>query len=106
MNAPKADHFIPALASTSLDMPPLWGRLVSISPDGAEFLSHFELPAGRMLALSFEAGRGNFEDVRARIKTALRDADGYYNYELVFVDRAQRDLLKTALIEAFPPIKL
>lgn len=97
MNPDKADNYIPALAKTALDMPPLWGRLTSISPSEAEFLSHFELPAGRMLALSFDLGRGCFEDIRARITTALRDKDGYYNYALVFVDQAQRDQLKAAI---------
>lgn len=97
MNPNKADTYIPALAKTALDMPPLWGRLTALSPTEAEFLSHFELPAGRVLALSFELGRGAFEDVRARIETALRDGDGYYNYRLVFLDPAQSALIKAAL---------
>lgn len=97
MSPSNADTFIPALARTSLDMPPLWGRLISVSPQEAEFLSHFEIPSGRVIALSFELGRGSFEDVRASIKTALRDGDGYYNYRLVFIDPAQRDLIKTAI---------
>ena len=78
-------------------MPPLWGRLTSISPTEAEFLSHFEVPAGRVLALSFDLGRSAFEDVRARIRTALRDGDGYYNYALVFMDETQRGLIKDAI---------
>lgn len=102
MNRNKAEIYIPALAKTSLDMPPLWGRLISLSPEGAEFLSHFELPAGRILALTFELGRAEFPDIRARIKTALRDGDGYYNYALVFIDQAQSALLRAALIEANP----
>jgi hypothetical protein len=97
MNRNSADIFIPAEAKTLLDMPPLWGRLTSISPDEAEFLSHFELPAGRVLALSFELGGAVFEDVRARIKTALRDGDGYYNYLLVFLDPAQKALLRSRI---------
>ena len=106
MNQNKADNFIPVLAKTALDMPPLWGRLTSVSPRDAEFLSHFELPAGRMLALTFELGRASFEDVRARIKTALRDADGYYNYALVFTDPAQTALLQAAIAEAAVPPRI
>lgn len=106
MSVPRADRFIPVEASASLDMPPFWGRLTSLSPDGAELLSHFEVPAGRMLVLSFELGRAGMEGIRARIKRALRDADGYYNYELAFVDGAQRAALRAAIVEAFPPIKL
>jgi hypothetical protein len=93
----KTDSYIPALAKTALDMPPLWGRLISVSPEEAEFLSHFEIPQGRVLALSFDLGRASFEDVRARVKTALRDSDGYYNYVLVFLDETQRGLLKAAI---------
>lgn len=102
MNPNKAETFIPALAKTSLDMPPLWGRLIALAPGRAEFLSHFELPAGRVILLTFELGRAEFPDIRARIKTALRDGDGYYNYELVFLDQAQSALLRAALIEACP----
>lgn len=97
MNQNKAEKFIPALARTALDMPPLWGRLTSLSQVEAEFLSHFELPAGRMLALTFELGGASFKDIRARIRTALRDLDGYYNYSLVFVDQPQRDQIRTAI---------
>jgi len=46
MSQNKAETYIPALAKTSLDMPPLWGRLISLTPADADFLSHFELPAG------------------------------------------------------------
>lgn len=102
MNPNKAEIYIPALAKTSLDMPPLWGRLISLAPERADFLSHFELPAGRIITLTFELGRAEFPDMRARIKAALRDGDGYYNYELVFIDQGQSALLRAALIEASP----
>ena len=102
MSQNKAETYIPALAKTSLDMPPLWGRLISLAPERADFLSHFELPAGRIIALTFELGHAEFPDIRARIKTALRDSDGYYNYALVFLDQRQSALLRAALIEAGP----
>lgn len=100
MNPDSSDTFIPALARTALDMPPLWGRLTSVSPEEAELLSHFELPAGRVLALSFELGGVPFEEVRAKIKTALRDRDGYYNYLLIFLDPAQKALVRAAISSA------
>ncbi|MCM2267906.1 MAG: hypothetical protein NDI60_09070 [Elusimicrobiales bacterium] len=103
MNLNKADSYIPVLAKTALDMPPLWGRLTSLSPGEAELLSHFDLPAGRELALSFEVGGAAFEDVRAKITAALKDADGYFNYRLVFRDPAQRELLGAALAAAVRP---
>jgi len=102
MNRNKADNFIPAVIKTSLDLPPLWGRLSSVSPEEAEMLSHFELSAGRIVALTFELGRAPFEDIRARIKTAAKDSDGYYNYSLVFLDPSQSALLKAAISEASP----
>ncbi len=90
------------MIKTSLDLPPLWGRLSMISPQEAELVSHFELPAGKMVALTFELGRAPFEDIRARIKAALKDADGYFNYSLLFLDPAQSALLKAAIAEASP----
>jgi hypothetical protein len=102
MSPNKADSFIPAVLKTSLDLPPLWGRLSFLSPLHAELVSHFELPEGKVLALSFELGRGSFEDVRARIDKVLRDGDGYYNYSLSFLDPAQSALLKAAIADKFP----
>lgn len=102
MNPNKTDSQIPVVITTSLDLPPLWGRLAALSPAEAELVSHFELPAGKMVALAFELGGAGFEDVRARIKRAARDADGYYNYELVFVDPAQSALLKSSIGRASP----
>lgn len=103
MNPNSADSFIPAEIKTSLDLPPLWGRLSSLSPSEAELVSHFELPEGKVIALSFELGRAPFADIRARIKKALRDGDGYYNYSLVFLDAAQSELLRAAIAGALPP---
>lgn len=102
MNRNKADSRIPVVITTSLDLPPLWGRLAALSPTEAELVSHFELPAGKMVALSFDLGGAGFEDVRARIRKAARDADGYYNYELEFADPAQSALLKSAIGQASP----
>lgn len=102
MNPSKADNYIPAVIKTSLDLPPLWGRLSFLSPGEAELVSHFELPAGKVVALTFELGRASFEDVRARIKKALKDSDGYYNYSLLFLDPAQSGLLRSAIAEAAP----
>ncbi|MDO8804717.1 MAG: hypothetical protein Q7R35_09795 [Elusimicrobiota bacterium] len=102
MSQNKTDSFIPTVIKTSLDLPPLWGRLAFLSPARAELVSHFELPEGRIVALTFELGRAPFEDIRARIKKALQDSDGYYNYSLVFLDPAQSELLKAAIAGASP----
>ncbi|MBI5744431.1 MAG: hypothetical protein HY952_07775 [Elusimicrobia bacterium] len=97
MSPNKADSLIPAAARTAADLTPAWGRFTAITPQDAEFLSHFELAAGKTLLLDFELGATAFADVRARVCRALRDPDGYYNYELQFLDPAQRGLLKNAL---------
>lgn len=102
MNRNKADHFIPAVLKTALDLPPLWGRLSFLSPTDAELVSHFEFPEGKTLALSFELGRAAFAEVRAKIRKAARDSDGYYNYSLVFLDPAQSLLLQAAIAESSP----
>jgi len=102
MSLNSADSWIPAEIKTSLDLPPLWGRLGTLSPGEAELVSHFELPEGKVLALSFELGRAPFTDVRARIKKALRDGDGYYNYSLIFLDPAQSELLRAAIAGSLP----
>lgn len=94
---------IPAEIKTSLDLPPLWGRLSSLSPEEAELVSHFELPEGKVVALSFELGGAPFPDIRAKIKKALRDEDGYYNYRLFFLDPAQSELLRAAIAGTVPP---
>jgi len=96
MNPSKNYIFIPVIIKTSLDLPPLWGRLARLSPLGAELVSQFELPAGRVVTLSFEL-RDAFEDIRARITAALQDSDGYFSYSLVFLDPAQSALLQAAL---------
>ena len=99
------NEFIPVIITTSLDLPPLWGRLVRLSPDDADLASQFELASGRVLALSFELGGKGYEDIRARIGRALRDRDGYFNYSLTFLDPAQSAALRSAMIDAAPPIK-
>ena len=95
--SPNSAASIPAEIKTSLDLPPLWGRLAFLSPEEAEVISHFELPEGRVLALTFELAGSAFEDVRGRIKKAVRDADGYFSYSVTFLAREQRALLRTAL---------
>ncbi|MBI4350848.1 MAG: hypothetical protein HY550_05380 [Elusimicrobia bacterium] len=106
MSRNKADTYIPAVIKTAAvfmtdgDLPSLWGRLAFLSPEEAELVSHFELPEGKVVALTFELGRGSFEDIRARIKKALRDGDGYYNYSLVLLDPAQSELIKASIAEA------
>lgn len=102
MNRNRTDQYIPAELKSAQDLPPLWGRLSFLSPLDAELVSHFEYPEGKTLLLSFELGRAAFADIRARIKKAARDSDGYHNYSLVFLDPAQSELLRAAIAQAAP----
>lgn len=102
MSRNRAESWIPAELKSALDLPPLWGRLAFLSPLDAELVSHFEYPEGKTLLLTFELGRASFAEVRAKIKKAARDSDGYYNYSLVFLDPAQSDLLRAAIAQAAP----
>ncbi|MDA8131689.1 MAG: hypothetical protein M0011_09325 [Elusimicrobia bacterium] len=88
---------IPAEIKTSLDLPPLWGRLGFLSPEEAEVISHFELRTGKIVALGFELGRARFEEVRGRIDKAMRDGDGYFTYSISFLAPEQRALIRTAI---------
>ncbi|OGS13639.1 MAG: hypothetical protein A2285_07380 [Elusimicrobia bacterium RIFOXYA12_FULL_57_11] len=96
MNQNKVGTFIPVIIKTSLDLPPLWGRLSRLSPLEAELASQFELQAGRVVTLSFEL-RGAFDDIRARITAVSKDGDGYFNYSLVFLDHSQTAVLAEAI---------
>lgn len=92
----QSETFIPVTIQNSLNAAALWGRLVRLSPQEAELTSQFELSSGRVITLTFEL-RGTFEDIRARIKTARRDGDGYFSYSLIFLDPAQSALLAAAI---------
>ena len=92
----QSETFIPVLIRSSLEPAQLWGRLTRLSPQEAELTSQFELAPGRTVTLSFEL-RGAFEDIRARVKTALRDSDGYFSYSLIFLDPVQSSLLSAAI---------
>ncbi len=96
------DLLIPAVVRASPELPELWGRLASLSPQEAELITQFGLPAGRVVTLSFEFAGEKFEDVRARVTRAPRDPDGYYACALAFLDAGQRDALRAAVLRAAP----
>lgn len=91
-------EFIPAVIRTSLDSPPLWGRILAISPESIELTSKFEYRKGRVMALSFELGGETLEDVRGAVSAAVKDGCGYYTYRLELSDPSQRKALREKLL--------
>lgn len=89
----RTKEFIPAVIRTSLDSPPLWGRILAISPDSVELTSKFEYKPGRVMALSFELGGETLEDIRGAVSAAVKDGCGYYTYRLKLSDRGQQKAL-------------
>lgn len=88
---------VPAEIRTSLDLPPLWGRLAFLSPEEAEVVSRFEIRKGRIIALSFELGLSRFEEVRGRVESSMRDGDGYFTYSVSFLAPEQSALIRAAI---------
>jgi hypothetical protein len=97
MNRNSADSYIPAEILFSPAEPPLWGRLLSLSPEGAVLLSRFELRGIKAVKLAFGLGRASFTGLRAGITAAARDADGWYEYSLSFRDPGGREQLRAAM---------
>ncbi|MBI4800996.1 MAG: hypothetical protein HY796_00565 [Elusimicrobia bacterium] len=91
-------EFIPAVIRTSLDLPPLWGRILAISPETIELMSKFEYKKGRALALSFELGGESLEELRGAITGAIKDGCGYFLYRIKLSDRNQQKALLEKLL--------
>ncbi|MCX5786591.1 MAG: hypothetical protein NTX59_12995 [Elusimicrobia bacterium] len=92
--------YIPVLIKTSLDLPPLWGRLVRLWPEGAELISKFEIKKGRITALCFELGGNEYEDIRALVTETAKETSGYFVYKLAFKDSGQIKALSDEIIKA------
>ncbi|MBU2574085.1 MAG: hypothetical protein KKH28_08430 [Elusimicrobia bacterium] len=91
-------EFIPAVIRTSLDLPPLWGRILAICPETIELMSKFEYKKGRVLALSFELGGEALEDIRGAITAAVKDGCGYFSYRIKLSDHNQQKALLEKLL--------
>lgn len=94
----RTKEFIPAVIRTSLDSPPLWGRILAISPESVELTSKFEYRKGRVMALSFELGGEMLEDVRGAVSAAVKDGCGYYTYRIKLSDHNQQKALLEKLL--------
>lgn len=91
-------EFIPAAIRTSLEVEPFWGRVTAISPEKIELLSKFEFKKGRVLALGFELGGEQLEDIRGAITAVLREPCGYFQYSIRLSDQNQRTLILEKLL--------
>ena len=92
-------EFIPAIIRTSLDLPPLWGRVLAISPVSIELMSKYEYKKGRVLALSFELGGEALEDIRGAITAAQKDGCGYFSYTIKLSDHNQQKALLEKILQ-------
>ena len=90
MSLNRADQYIPASIRVSLELEPFWGRIMAISSGRIELLSQFEFKRGKMMALGFEFGGGNLEDIRGTADTVLKDAAGYFHYSIKLSDHNQQ----------------
>ena len=97
--------YIPVVIKTSLDLPPLWGRLVRLWPEGAELISKFEIKKGRIIALYFELGGNDYEDIRAAITGAAKESSGYFVYKLAFKDSNQIKAFLDAIRKSTAAVK-
>jgi len=68
----------------------IWGRLLSLSPDGATLVSHAPVPDGALLLLQFEIFGDAFHGVEALVTGVETDADGYAKASLQFRKTADR----------------
>lgn len=95
----RTKEFIPAVIRTSLDSPPLWGRILAVSPEVIELTSKFEYKKGGVLALSFELGGEALEDIRGAVKDAVKDGCGYFTYRVKLSDHNQQKALLEKLLQ-------
>ena len=82
------------------DLPPLWGRLTRLWPEGAELTSKFEIQKGRIAALRFELGGNEHSEIRALLSDAAKDRCGYFVYKLAFKDPCQIAALSAEIRKA------
>lgn len=97
----RAPVFIPVLLrfAPEASRQDSWGRLVVLTPGGAELSTSVRLLKGETVLLSFELGLERFEDFRARVEYAEDDQDGARLAELRFLDEVQRRGLARALVD-------
>ena len=92
--------YIPAsIAIPSAEIPDSWGRILEITPYMCVIMSRFEIRIEKTIILEFEMDETNFKDLRCRIKKIIRDNDGYFYYDAVFIDSLQRSDMRQKIMQ-------
>ncbi|HAH31917.1 MAG TPA: hypothetical protein DCL44_06345 [Elusimicrobia bacterium] len=97
---PRTVGYIPVVIKTSPDLPPLWGRLVRLCPEGAELISKFVITKGGIIALCFELGGNDYEDIRALVTETVKENSGYFVYRLAFKNPNQINAISGEILKA------
>lgn len=74
-----------------------WGRFLEVAATGGRLLSQSRLSCGDSLRVSFSVPGESVSGLRADILRARRDADGYFEAELRFLDETVKVRLGRAL---------
>jgi hypothetical protein len=74
-----ASRFVPVLVRFADDASraETWGRLLSLSPDGARLICRAPVPGGSLLLLDFEIFGDAFTGVEGLVADTSVDQDGY-----------------------------
>ncbi|MEK9146456.1 MAG: hypothetical protein AAB339_12690 [Elusimicrobiota bacterium] len=77
--------------------PQSWGRFLELAATGGRMISQTRLSRGDGLRVSFSLPGESVSGLRADVLRARRDADGYFEAELRFLDEAVKVRLGRAL---------
>ena len=87
-----AARFVPVLILFADDASraETWGRLLSLSPEGARLICRAPIPDGMLLMLEFEVFGDAFKGIEATVSDSGLDPDGYTIAVLNFGRTADR----------------
>jgi hypothetical protein len=102
MSAKTAPRLIPARLDFGAEdgRAESWGKLMSLTPAGAQLTTLARLTRGQTVILAFEVNGEPFSELHARVMAADEDADGFCAAELDFTDILARRRLSTILLDA------
>ncbi len=92
--------YIPtSITVPSAETPGCWGRILEITQHMCVVMSRFEIRLEKTITLSFEMDGTKFKNLRCRIKKNIRDNDGYFYYDAIFIDSLQRSDMRQKIMQ-------
>ncbi len=91
--------YIPTTIITPDENPDCWGRILDITQHMCVIMSRFEKRIEKIIYLNFEMDGTKFKDIRCKIKKVIRDSDGYFFYDAVFIDSLQRSDMRQKITQ-------